>query len=233
MKQSLSMTDLPSLSVEEFGERVRALAPEILADEVVGRLFVHYEELRRWSGGLALIGKGTAAEVLERHFGESLAALPLVPVTPPGPGEGRGLLVDVGSGGGFPGLVLAAARPAWQVVLVEARQRKWAFLMSVARKAALSCRCLNARVGDPFPGNLPAVFDLLTARAVRLPAELLGRLLGRLSPTGRALLWAGEAEPELPRGWSVATRLPLSGSEHRRILEVRRTTSHHDTSHHS
>lgn len=229
VKQSGSMAKLPPISAEELSQRIEALSPEPLGEGVVEALYVHYQELRRWSGGLALIGKGTTGEVLERHFGESLAALPLVPSTPPAGGEGRGVMVDVGSGAGFPGLVLAAARPGWDVVLVEARQRKWAFLMSVTRKGALSCRCLNARVGDPLPEGLPGVFDLLTARAIRLPTGVLGPLLERLSAAGRALFWAGGADPDLPAGWTVSRELHLPGSEHRRILEVRRDTKRHDT----
>jgi 16S rRNA (guanine527-N7)-methyltransferase len=214
------MPDLPSLSFDQLSARLQTLSPESLPETTVRALHAHYEELRRWAPNLALIGAGTVGEVLERHFGESLAALPWVP-------ESEGALVDVGSGAGFPGLVLAAARPGWEVTLVEARQRKWAFLMSVCRKAALSCRCLDARVGDPLPEGVPQTIDLVTARAIRLPAGHLALLLDRLTPAGRALLWAGEADPELPAGWTAHTRGRLPGSEHRRIVEVRR----HDTDH--
>jgi 16S rRNA (guanine527-N7)-methyltransferase len=212
------MSDLPSLSIEQFSTRIQALSAESLPEASLHALHVHYEELRRWAPRLALIGAGTVDEVLERHFGESLAALEWM-------AEREGVLVDVGSGGGFPGLVLAAARPGWQVTLVEAQQRKWAFLMSVRRKAALSWRCLDARVGDPLPEGVPRSIDLITARAIRLPVGHLALLLDRLTPAGRALLWAGEADPELPAGWAAQTRVRLPGSEHRRIVEVRR----HDT----
>jgi 16S rRNA G527 N7-methylase RsmG len=231
------MTTLPALAADRFAERVQALSPEPLAAPVLAALHAHYEELRRWAPSLALVGPGTADEVLERHFAESLAALPLIPRRPREGGE----LVDVGSGAGFPGLVVAAARPAWTVTLIEARQRKWAFLMSAARKmsfagsaaggssraGALSCRVLDARVGDPLPEGVPAAVEVITARAIRLPAGHLGRLLERLTPSGRALLWAGEADPGLPAGWSMATAVRLPGSERRRIVEVRRRADHH------
>ncbi len=210
------MGELPEIGREELAERLRALAPEPLSDAAVAALAVHYAELRRWNRRLALIGPGTAGEVLERHYGESLSALALVPAEPPGSGE----LVDLGSGAGFPGLVLAAARPRWRVTLVEARQRKWSFLSLVAAKAALSCRCLDARVGVPLPEGLPPRIDLLTARAVRLPPELLAAFFARFSSAGRALLWAGEDDPPRPPGCDVRTALRLAGSARRRIVAL-------------
>ncbi|HMB54727.1 MAG TPA: RsmG family class I SAM-dependent methyltransferase [Thermoanaerobaculia bacterium] len=222
------MANLPALSAATFAERLAPHSPEPLAAPTLAALHAHYEELRLWAPRLALIGPGTADEVLERHFGESLAALPLLPLHPAGDGE----LVDVGSGAGFPGLVLAAARPGWRVTLVEARERKWAFLMSAARKmsaaalaaggGALSCRCLNARVGDPLPEGVPASIEAISARAVRLPATDFGRLLERLGPADRALVWAGEADPDLPAGWAAETAARLPGSDRRRIVVVRR-----------
>ncbi|HXT21605.1 MAG TPA: RsmG family class I SAM-dependent methyltransferase, partial [Thermoanaerobaculia bacterium] len=144
---------LPEIPPAAFAEAVRAAAPEPLPSETVDRLHAHYEELRRWSTRLSLIGPGTAAEVIERHFGESLAALPHLP-------EPSGRLVDLGSGAGFPGLVLAAARPGWAVTLVEAQERKWAFLQAAARRAGLSCRCLNVRVAALLPPGFPDAYEV-------------------------------------------------------------------------
>ena len=216
----VSVSRLPIISRAAFTETLQSMAPEPLGEGVIAALYAYYEELRRWAPRLALIGPGTADEVLRRHFGESLAALPSIP---PVPQEGAaGEIVDFGSGGGFPGMVLAAARPGWRVTLVEARQKKWAFLMSVARKAALSCRCLNARVGDPLPEGIPPRIGLLTARAIRLPPSDLRLLLDRLESGGRGLFWAGVEDPELPAGSSATTVRELTGSESRRIVEVTR-----------
>ena len=123
---------LPTISGDEFAAGIAALSPEPLAAPAQAALYAHYLELRRWNERLGLIGPGTADEVLVRHFGESLAALPLIPRS-----ARQGL--DLGSGGGFPGLVLAAARPNLQMTLVEARERKWAFLIAAARRASLPC----------------------------------------------------------------------------------------------
>jgi 16S rRNA (guanine527-N7)-methyltransferase len=209
--------DLPRLDPGRFAATLRRLSPAPLEDRAVDALWNHYQELARWNRRLSLVGPGTADEVLERHYGESLAALPLVP-----PGARRGL--DLGSGAGFPGIVLAAARPGLEMTLVEARERKWAFLLAAARKASLPCRCLNARVQLPLPAGLPEAVDLVTVRAVRVEPDVLGVLAERLAPGGRMLLWVGEADPELPAGLVPAGGVKLAGSERRRILELRRAS---------
>ena len=164
---------------------------------------------------MSLIGPGTADEILARHYGESLAALPLLPA-----GAWRG--IDLGSGAGFPGLILAAAAPDLEMTLVEAQERKWAFLASAARKAALPCRCLNVRVHLPLPAGLPETYDLITSRALRLDPKVWDGLSSRLTAEGRLLIWTGEHDPELPPSFVASGSLPLAGSAQRRILALRR-----------
>jgi len=202
--------ELPALPYGELAARLRELSPEPLADDAVAALAAIYDELRRWSRRLSLIGPGTADGVLERHFGESLAALPLLP-------SPAGVLVDLGSGAGFPGLVLAAARPGWQVTLVESRERKWAYLLAASRRAALSCRCLNARVGNPLPPGLPPGVDAVTSRALRLPPSAWEAVVERLAPGGRILLWQGDAAPVPPPGLVPTRRVALRGSRVRHV----------------
>jgi 16S rRNA (guanine527-N7)-methyltransferase len=206
---------LPSFTLEQFGRALAGLSPEPLSPEAILALHRHYEELARWNRTVSLIGPGTAVEVISRHYGEALAALPLIP-------PGARTAVDIGSGAGFPGIVLAAARPDLQVTLCEARERKWAFLAAAARRASLPCRCLNVRVDLPLPTGLPEEIDLVTARAVRLPSEVLGALADRLSRGGRILLWVGEESPELPPNLLPGVELPLAGSDRRRIFGLKR-----------
>jgi 16S rRNA (guanine(527)-N(7))-methyltransferase RsmG len=207
--------ELPSLPRSEFAASIAALSPEPLGDRAIDALFAHYQELARWNRRTNLIGPGTAGEILARHFGESLAALPLLPA------DAR-VGLDLGSGAGFPGLVLAAARPELEVTLAEARERKWAFLSAAARKASLPCRCLNVRVQVPLPAGLPESIDVITSRALRLDAETWAALAERLAPEGRILLWAGENNPDLPPDLVASGSVKLAGSERRRILALRR-----------
>lgn len=206
---------LPPISRSDFDTGISRLSPEPLTGAVLDSLYAIYQELARWNRKLNLIGPGTAGEILERHFGESLAALPLIP-----PEARVGL--DLGSGAGFPGLVLAAARPGLAMTLVEARERKWAFLLAAARKASLPCRCLNARVQVPLPAGLPEKLDVITSRALRLDPKTWGALAERLDPGGRILLWAGGLDPDLPPELISRGGVQLAGSERRRILALRR-----------
>jgi 16S rRNA (guanine527-N7)-methyltransferase len=244
---------LPEISEEEFRRRlarsVPRLEPELAPEPARGRgpaggelaaaevperlaadLYEHYAELRRWNPRVSLVGPGTAADLVERHYGESLAALPLVRA------EDR-TLVDVGSGAGFPGLVLAAARRAppatapnaslavppnasLSATLIEPRQKKAFFLRAAARRIGLSCRCLDARVDASLPAGLPDEIDLVTSRALKVAPELF-ELFFRHSPRVRFLLWHGEGLPEVPRPLAVTRSWRLSGTDRRRILEIR------------
>lgn len=209
---------LPDLSRADLRRRLEAAAPPTaLTDALLDALHAHYLELRRWSPGLSLVGPGSAAEVVERHYAESLQGLPLVPA-------GTRTLVDVGSGAGFPGFVLAAALPEVAVTLVEPRERRWAFLLAACRRAALPCRCLDARVDSPLPAGLPERIDVVTSRALKLPAPALEALAERLTGAGRMLVWAGEADLVMPSGFSVVAERPIPNSLHRRVVALARTS---------
>jgi 16S rRNA (guanine527-N7)-methyltransferase len=204
---------LPDISRPAFGQEIQRLSPHPLEDRAVDALFAHYGELALWNRRTNLIGPGTAGEILARHYGESLAALPLLPA-------GARIGLDLGSGAGFPGIVLAAALPGLEMTLAEARERKWAFLAAAARRAALPCRCLDVRVQLPLPAGLPESIDVITSRALRLSPEIWGALARRLTVDGRVLLWVGEHDPELPPELAACGSLPLAGSEKRRILAL-------------
>ncbi len=197
-------------------------AGSILSAATIAGLYAHYCVLRKWNVRLSLIGPGTANEVLTRHYGESLAGLSLLD-------PGALTVVDLGSGAGFPGLVLAAARPDLSVILVEARQRKWSFLRTAIRHAeeainavgepssSLSCTALNVRIARPLPPGLPDKFDVVTSRAVHLTEDLLGAFLERRR-TVKLLLWRGSDGNDPPAGIKIRAQKAVVGTRHRRIV---------------
>jgi len=206
--------ELPDLDLDAFRARLLAATDVALDDPAVRALHAHYQELRRWNRSLSLVGPAAIDDVVERHYAEALEGLALIPST-------AETLVDIGSGAGFPGVVLAAALPHLEVFLVEPRERRWAFLRSACRRAGLPCRCLNARVDRPLPEGLPIRIDVVTFRALKLPPEALAALATRFSAASRVLIWAGEADPDLPPGLEMDRARSLAGSRHRRILELR------------
>lgn len=207
--------DLPEISRATFDEhlRRRSEAPEA----ALPALYAHYQELARWNRRLGLIGPGTTDEVVERHYVESMRALPLIP-------PGGGSLLDLGSGAGFPGFVLAACRPDLQLTLVEARERKWAFLEAACRRAALPTQCLNVRVRLPLPVGLPERIHVVTSRALRLERPLLSAIAARLTADGVILLWTAERRPAFPPELKLEAAHSLGDGTSRQILLLRPTT---------
>jgi 16S rRNA (guanine527-N7)-methyltransferase len=104
------------------------------------------------------------------------------------PASGR--LIDVGSGNGSPGLVLALLRDDLHVTLLEPRQKRWAFLREAARRAGVTVEVLRAR-HDQYEG---APADTVTIRALALPLRALRPLV---APRGRLLVF-GTPPPEDP-----------------------------------
>ena len=205
-----------SLSASELSRLSRSPeAVEDLPSRWIECLWCHYQELFKWNPRLSLVGPGTSDEVVRRHYWESLAGLDLLNR------EDR-YLVDVGSGGGFPGWVLSAVRPDISVRLVEPREKKWVFLKTTTRKAGLlSCEVLNARVEVPLPRSLDASIpiDVITSRALTLPVDVIDAFFEQY-PKLRILLWVGKEDVELPSRAEICRERKLLGGDHRRIIEV-------------
>jgi 16S rRNA (guanine527-N7)-methyltransferase len=205
--------EIPALPFESFASRLRAAAGPELGQQDLRALFAHYEELRRWAPKVDLVGPGAAARLPEEHYAEALVALPWLPVAP-------FHLLDVGSGAGFPGFVLAAARPDTQVTLVEPRARRAAFLRAAARRAGLGLSVVAARVGD-VNAFLPESIEIVTLRALRFEAPIARAVAPHLAPGASILLFCGEAEPDLPAGFERGREAPIVGSRVRRLVELR------------
>lgn len=121
-------------------------------------------------------------ELETRHVPEALA---LARSLPAGPAE----VIDVGTGGGIPGLVVAIARPDLSVTLVEATRKKAGFLRAAAERLGVDVSVVNARVEDSK--DLHGRFDLATARAVAPLERLVGWVLPVLRPGGLLLAVKG------------------------------------------
>jgi len=132
--------------------------------ETEGRLEVLVQTLTRWQKAINLVSRTTLEEVWTRHILDSAQLVPLIP-------SAAKSLVDLGSGGGFPGLALAALRPDLEVTLVDSDARKVAYLAEAARQMGLP-RAPKTRLGriEALP---PIKADVVTARAVAPLSQLL------------------------------------------------------------
>lgn len=127
-------------------------------------------------------------ELESRHFPESLALARTLPSV-----DGGTLrLLDLGSGGGLPGLVVSLARPDLQVHLLESRAKKTAFLEQAAGELGLTVTIHRGRAEELSGTGLGASFDLVTARAVAPLDRLVAWSLPFLVPGG--LLYAVKGE---------------------------------------
>lgn len=102
-----------------------------------------------------------------------------------------GRLIDIGSGNGSPGLVLALLRPDLRVTLLEPRLKRWAFLKEAVRGLGREVEVLRLRHED-YSGE-PA--DTLSLRGLSLP---LGSLGGLVRPGGELLIFGGKPKEEPP-----------------------------------
>src|SRR3990167_1950754 len=111
--------------------------------------------LETWQKTINLVSSSTLPHLEKRHFEDSLQLLPYLPPVP-------STLIDLGSGAGFPGLVLALCRKEFlRVTLVEADLRKCIFLENVSRETFLNIAIIRSRIEDVSPFKQ----DIVTARA--------------------------------------------------------------------
>jgi 16S rRNA (guanine527-N7)-methyltransferase len=113
-----------------------------------------------------LVSKRARAELMTRHVPEAVAVARLLP-------QGTGRLLDVGSGGGFPGMVIAIVRPDLQVHLLDATAKKTEFLRRAAAEVGVEVTVHTGRAEELVRTDLGGSFDLVTARAVAPLARLL------------------------------------------------------------
>ncbi len=195
-------------STVSFADRLRGIAAAAgfhPSEAQLDAFCIHHRLLRRWGERMNLTGLKDDEAIARRHFLEPIAAAPLL--------DDRGTLLDLGSGNGFPAIPLKVLRPGLRLVLVEASEKKSAFLSAVLRELGMR----DARVETRRIGGRRDLADLLpcrylTIRAVRVRDLLKGEGPPILEPGGRALLFVAPDEAEAIR------KRPLSGL---RFVEAR------------
>ena len=227
MTQSLPAYNLPAIdSADSFARQFQ------VSRETLDKLNLYESLLRKWQPAVNLVAPATLPLVWGRHFADSAQLADLVP-------DGARILVDLGSGGGFPGLVLAIllqggergragkaevsdGRPGnslQRVILVESDTRKAAFLREVARQTGAPVDILSIRIENCATQLKAPSIDVVTARAL----APLDRLLGYAAPlfgveTIGLFLKGRDAQTEIQAArthWSFDDRLVPSVTDAR------------------
>lgn len=170
------------------------------------RLALYRRLLLSWTEKVNLIGPEAKAN-LDDHIDEALAAAEILDL--------RGEVLDFGSGGGLPAIPMAIVSPAARFHLVEADQRKWAFLKHVARECGLNAAIYGDRLQRVLP-RLPRNLSFVTSRAVGTPEDWLPLLSGHLKDGAVAALFQGSPDVVPIDGFRflAAHRLPRGESNY-------------------
>jgi 16S rRNA (guanine(527)-N(7))-methyltransferase RsmG len=162
LSQSLTGFDIPALSESQFAS-----------------LVTHYEMLSRWNRRINLTRIVDPAEAARLHYGESLFGGRFI-------GDAITAL-DIGSGAGFPGLVLATLRPDLQITALEINQKKTLFLNEAADAMGLkNFKVARARLEEFDRSD----YDLLTSRALDRAEEMIQPVVGGLGARQRLMLYS-------------------------------------------
>jgi 16S rRNA (guanine527-N7)-methyltransferase len=200
------------------------------------RFGIHGRELVLWNRKTNLTAITDPLEIAVKHFIDSLAALPLIP--------DNASLLDIGSGGGFPGLPLKIMRPLQPITMVDGVHKKISFIKYMIRLLALEhVAALHIRAEDMVSDKAYAgYFDVITCRALADLKTIVQLSLPLLSPRGIIIAYKGPTErPETVESLSAGEvgllhgndthtlqlssrdyRLPIT-KESRRLIILRRT----------
>ena len=171
--------------------------------------------LTDWNSKHNLVSRGSLADVWRRHIWDSAQLVPLIPAN-------VRRLIDLGSGAGFPGLILASLLPHARVTLCEATAKKCRFLAEAAEALNVTVDIRNGRI-EELPRE---AFDAVTARACAPLGELLGYASRFQGPNTVNLFLKGQnVEAELAEAaisWKMKAQTHQSRSDPTgRVLEIR------------
>jgi 16S rRNA (guanine527-N7)-methyltransferase len=208
----------PSTTPDLSYDRAIALAEHDVSRETISRLDAFVALLLEWQVTTNLIASSTIREIWSRHVADSLQLLKFAPYAR--------TWIDLGSGGGFPGMVIACAlAPPGEVHLVESNAKKAAFLREAARVTGAPAKIHVVRV-ENFPQISALKPDIVTARALAPLPKLLGYVAPFVERGAKALLLKGQdVEEELTEAskyWRIDAELaPSETDASGRILIVK------------
>ena len=182
--------------MSEMRDILKAALPQ--ADErALDRFELYQRLLLEWNEKMNLTAITDPVEVAQKHFADSLAALPYLQ-----PGA---KVIDVGTGAGFPGVPLLILRPELQLTLADSLQKRLTFLETLLRELGLHAQLVHGRAEDLGQNRLyREQFDAALSRAVAGLPVLLELTTPFVKVGGAAIAYKGDAAEELEKAKSAA-----------------------------
>lgn len=169
-----------------FTRRVKAIIPS-LSDQQLEKLSDYCDLVTTFSQRTNLVSKSEVPHLRDHHILPSIVVEPMFQI-PVGAS-----IIDVGSGGGFPGIPLKIVRPDLSLVLADATRKKFLFLKKAIKELALSnITALNTRISPSDDSlKLKGQFDVVTIRAVTSIQNIVKNFAFLLNENGYILAWKG------------------------------------------
>jgi 16S rRNA (guanine527-N7)-methyltransferase len=168
-----------------------------------GQLLDYLALLYKWNAVYNLTSVRDPMQMVTHHLLDSLAAVPAF--------DTAESVLDVGAGGGLPGIVLAIAKPAMKVALIDTVHKKTAFLQQV--KAELGLQNVTVHTARVEQLKVPHKFDVITSRAFADLSDFVNWSGHHLAEGGQFIALKGVAPPEeqerLPKEWKTTELRPL------------------------
>ena len=155
-----------------------------LSDRQKHQFAEYLQLLEKWSGKQNLVSRNDIPFLVERHFLPSILFCNIIPAGSAGP------LIDLGSGAGFPGVIIKILSPAMDITLIDSSKKKALFLNEVCEALDLDARVLCERV-EEFGVNRQNYYAFVVARAVASLKMLVEWTWGIMAPGGRMITIKG------------------------------------------
>ena len=177
------VVELTSEVREDFDQLKREVILSCSLEDIWPKLDIYLHLLSQWSRKVNLVSRQELSVVATKHLRQALTMVPVVASIP------HRLVMDLGSGAGFPAIPLNIAFPDSYFILVESRRKRAHFLKEVVRSAELDrIEVINDRIENLSPVGA----DLVTARAVASPDKLIDLVQRHLSTHGWILSTLGK-----------------------------------------
>lgn len=206
-----------------FKEMIEEGAKELrirLDDDAVEKMQKHMELLSAWNKSFNITSIEDPREAAVKHFLDSLACAAVL--------DAGWRVLDIGSGGGFPGIPVGIVRSDLEITLMERSTKKAVFLNEVRRELGLTgLRVVRHDAEEPPPAGMEHSFDAVVSRATFKPARFFEIASSYLRPGGSAVFMAGPSvcdDEHLLKSLRPDRRLPYSLPflGHRRCLLIRK-----------